>query len=166
MFRTIDYFYIGATSILTCVILINSFSIFRLSRMLNSYNLTNLSEFEKLHPMFKKLYMRAIVDGLFPIYFEKVNKYISSNNLDKWFEKNEDKVNKLIDTYKQVLLSDKFNTLEISELQNIFNDSLDINKKIEEQKNDKVFTLNTHVLSKLFNMNMDQLESDLRTKFL
>jgi hypothetical protein len=181
MIDNIDYVYISIFVVLTVLVVLNSYNVYRLNKKNDYLTIVDLKEFEKLHPIIKELYVNAIVEGAFPYAFEQLNKFIKINNIDKWYYENENEINKLIETYKKVLNSQSFKNMSSNEFEKILKDNFESNITIarEIESNikdvtdieiseyyDKEYYMNTIIFSKIFNSDVKGLNDNIKKSFL
>mgnify|MGYP001226653334 FL=1 len=159
----LELIYLIMFLLIISLVLINSYSIFKLSKEIKKTSLIELDEFNDIHPMMKDLYFEVILHGILPYKHKQVADFLKKHNFDQWYDKNRTHLLKIIATYKYLLQNEK-------NIENFNDIIIEINHYITQYKNalvdiEKNITIDNANLSKLFNADLEKYNLELKNKY-
>ena len=77
----LDLIYLIMFLLIIALVLMNSYSIFKLSKEIKKTSLIELDEFKDIHPLMKDLYFEIILNGILPIKHKQIAAFLKKHNL-------------------------------------------------------------------------------------
>lgn len=145
------------------LVLINSYSIFKLSKEIKKTSIIELDEFKDIHPVMKDLYFEVILHGILPYKHKQISDFLKTHNFDQWYDKNRTNLLNIIATYKYLLENEK-------NIENFNDIIIEINHYITQYKNalvniEKNISIDNAQLTKLFNADLAKYNIELKNKY-